>query len=363
MRASAKMTPLHSPAAMKKEGFNLPSHDALAQILPKYQTLFGEKTELQQKEERQAERPKAPQANKPNINHTYHVHPPHKRPPLHDFKDDPRIEEITDLQAKEVENYRSAMSKMAEDIILLRTQIVTLEAENSQLRISLSSQHDLGRDLPNDADVDVMTKAEMADCIASLKFKLASESSKAASRGDAFQQLQNDLIQKKKGEEEPLRQTLQQQQHVDLQLHQNCLAKTTKLEAKVKQQEKVIEKMEKALDKKLLEINKQSGDKKLVAKKDRGGADQEKEEVKSDLAAENTRLREELDRIHQQSFPNVPQPPAPAKTEDALQVKDRLSLLNQLERAEERVRALEAQRPVTESLHLKSRQKKQKPAK
>lgn len=64
-----------------------------------------------------------------------------------------------------MENYRSALSKMAEDIILLRTQVVALEAENSQLRINYSLHRDLGRDLLVDTDIDVMTKAEIADCI------------------------------------------------------------------------------------------------------------------------------------------------------------------------------------------------------
>lgn len=64
-----------------------------------------------------------------------------------------------------MENYRAAMSKMAEDIIALRTQVMTLEAENSQLRSDLSLHRDLGRDLLDDADVDVMTKAEIADRI------------------------------------------------------------------------------------------------------------------------------------------------------------------------------------------------------
>lgn len=66
---------------------------------------------------------------------------------------------------QEVENYRSAMSKMAEDIIALRTQVVTLEAENSQLRSDLSLHQDLGRDLLDDADIAVMTKVEIADRI------------------------------------------------------------------------------------------------------------------------------------------------------------------------------------------------------
>lgn len=57
------------------------------------------------------------------------------------------------------------MSRMAEDIITLRTQVVTLEVENSQLRSDLSLHQDLGRHLLDDIDIDVMTKAEIADRI------------------------------------------------------------------------------------------------------------------------------------------------------------------------------------------------------
>lgn len=67
--------------------------------------------------------------------------------------------------SQEVENYRSAMNKMAEDIIELRTQLLMVEAENSRLRSDLSLHQHLGRDLQGDTDVDVMTKAEISDHI------------------------------------------------------------------------------------------------------------------------------------------------------------------------------------------------------
>ncbi|CDR00754.1 unnamed protein product [Oncorhynchus mykiss] len=57
------------------------------------------------------------------------------------------------------------MRKMAEDIIALRTQVVTLGTDNSQLRSDLTLHQDLGRHLLDDTDVDVMTKAEIADRI------------------------------------------------------------------------------------------------------------------------------------------------------------------------------------------------------
>ncbi|XP_029290226.1 coiled-coil domain-containing protein 33 isoform X2 [Cottoperca gobio] len=310
MKASKKTKSLSNPAAIK-DGYNLPSHDALAQILPNGRYPFKEaRTELhraaQQEQERPAERPEATQANKPNINHTYQVHHAHKRPPLLDFEDDPHMAEITDLQTKEVENYRSAMSKMAEDIIVLRRRVITLEAENSQLRTDLSLQLDIGRHLLDDTDIDVMTKAEIADRIASLKFKLASETSKAASQRGRIQQLQNDLIKKNDREKELLKlQRVLQQQQEKMKRHQSRLAKMATLEATVKHQEKVIEKMEKAFVSKLREKNKQSSDKRLVGKKQKGETDHREEEIESALAAENTRLRRELDRIHQQLVPVI----------------------------------------------------------
>ncbi|KAM7414628.1 hypothetical protein PAMA_019444 [Pampus argenteus] len=116
-----------------------------------------------------------------------------------------------------------------------------------------------------------MTKAEIADRISSLKFKLASETSKAALQRDRIQQLQNELIRKNDSEEELVKLQKVQQQQEDLQHQQSRLAKMAILEATVKQQEKVIQKMENGLDSKLKWKNKQSGEKRLVEKKQRSG--------------------------------------------------------------------------------------------
>lgn len=73
---------------VQKARYDLPSHDALAQILPNYQHLYkGAETELhntdkqqqQEEEEQLAERLEPKLAHKSNINHTYQVHHPHKR--------------------------------------------------------------------------------------------------------------------------------------------------------------------------------------------------------------------------------------------------------------------------------------------
>ncbi|XP_033940919.1 coiled-coil domain-containing protein 33 [Pseudochaenichthys georgianus] len=347
MKASKKTKSLSNPAEVK-DGYNLPSHDALAQILPNGRYLFkGANPRLQRAAQREPERPEAKQ---PNINHTYHIHRPHQRPPLHTDEDDHRMAEITNLQTKEVENYRSAMGKMAEDIIALRTQMVRLEAENSQLRSALSLQQDLGKDLLD--DIHAMTRAEIANYIASLKFKLANETSKAASQRDRIQNLQNDLIKENDSEKELLKlQRVLQQQQEDLQRCHSRLAKMANLEATVKHQEKVIEKMEKALDSKLIEKSKQTGDRRPLVNRQKGGTDNRKEEIESARAAENSRLRGELDRIHRQPAPVIKQQSAQRK--EALPVEERINL----ERAEARVQTLEAQ--LEENSNLWGREKQE----
>ena len=72
---------------------------------------------------------------------------------------------MSSVPTQEVENYRTAMRKMAEDIITMRSQVVSLESDNSQLRSDLTLHQDLGRNLLDDTDIDVMTKAEIADRI------------------------------------------------------------------------------------------------------------------------------------------------------------------------------------------------------
>ncbi|XP_038840209.1 coiled-coil domain-containing protein 33 [Salvelinus namaycush] len=247
-------------------------------------------------------------------------------------------QDYTAVSEPEVENYRTAMRKMADDIIALRTQVVTLGTDNSQLRSDLTLHQDLGRHLLDDIDVGVMTKAEIADRIASLKFKLASESSKASAQRDKIHQLQNDLIRKNDSEKELLRlQRAHQQQQTVLQRYHRTVSKTAGLETTVKQQEKIIEKMEKLLDNTLTEKSKDNAER-MVKMKPTGEEDNRKETA---TAAENSRLRGELDKIRSQ-------PPQAAITiqQPAQQVfpdRERLSLLSKLEKAETRVRTLEKQ--------------------
>uniref|UniRef100_A0A673HWQ0 Coiled-coil domain containing 33 n=1 Tax=Sinocyclocheilus rhinocerous TaxID=307959 RepID=A0A673HWQ0_9TELE len=221
---------------------------------------------------------------------------------------------------QELENYRAALHKMADDILALRSQVSALESENSQLRRDLSLHQDLT--LLDDTDTDVMTKSEIADRIASLKFKLSSESSKAAAQKDRIQQLQNELIRKNDIEKEFVQlQRAHQQQQAVLKKYQVRSGKISALEDTVCQQEKVIEKMEKILDAKLKERNKENSEKKKLA---------------SVLAAENSRLREELQRLRNLPPPLIIQQPPFSDSE-------KLELLTQLARAEGRIQTLEQQ--------------------
>uniref|UniRef100_A0A3Q3VP18 Uncharacterized protein n=1 Tax=Mola mola TaxID=94237 RepID=A0A3Q3VP18_MOLML len=183
---------------------------------------------------------------------------------------------------EQVENYRSAWTRMAEDIIL---------------PIDLSWHQDLGRCQLDDTDIDVMTKAEI----------MARETNKAASQRDRIQDLQNELIKgffsiKNDSEKELL--NLQRYQRC----HQSRTTKMATLEATAREQDKIIDKMERALVTKLREkIHR-------VVTKQRERLFMLLEETELALTAENTRLRQELDRIGQHL--------------DALPVKEKLSLLD-----------------------------------
>lgn len=66
---------------------------------------------------------------------------------------------------QDVKNYHAALNKMAEDIIALRKQVMTLEAENRQLCTDLSLHQDRGQNLVGDRDINDMTKTEVAGLI------------------------------------------------------------------------------------------------------------------------------------------------------------------------------------------------------
>ncbi|XP_016422438.1 coiled-coil domain-containing protein 33-like [Sinocyclocheilus rhinocerous] len=321
-------------AQMERGSYDLPSHDALSKILPEYLHLL-------KKPKTQTRSESVPQKkSKSQLNRTFDVQSPLKSPPMPDFEDDPHAGEVTEHQTKELENYRAALHKMADDILALRSQVSALESENSQLRRDLSLHQDLT--LLDDTDTDVMTKSEIADRIASLKFKLSSESSKAAAQKDRIQQLQNELIRKNDIEKEFVQlQRAHQQQQAVLKKYQVRSGKISALEDTVCQQEKVIEKMEKILDAKLKERNKENSEKKKLAVKHKDAEELKRREIESVLAAENSRLREELQRLRNLPPPLIIQ--QPVQTHQPFSDSEKLELLTQLARAEGRIQTLEQQ--------------------
>ncbi|XP_058264858.1 coiled-coil domain-containing protein 33 [Hemibagrus wyckioides] len=327
-------------STLQRDGYDLPAYDALAQILPEYQHIFKTPKAPQQSKGEPKEQTKSKKSLE--LNQTFEILSPHERLPVINVQDDdPHVAEITEHQTKELENYRSAMCKMAEDILALRSQVVSLEEQNSQLRSELSMNQDLGRTLLDDSDIDVMTKAEIADRIISLKCKLASETSKAVDQREKIQQLQNELIRKNDSEKELVRlQQAHRQQHAVLQRYQGQMKKISILEATIGQQEKVIERMEKVLSTKLRERNKENTEEKKKKKvlKEKDSEESRMREIESILAAENSRLRAELERLRQQPQPTpiIIQQPAQQPFTDS----EKLRLLEQLERAEACVRML-----------------------
>ncbi|XP_065415796.1 coiled-coil domain-containing protein 33 isoform X10 [Chrysemys picta bellii] len=167
-----------------------------------------------------------------------------------------RTQDVTrfHLDQQELDNYRTAMKKMADDIQSLRRHVASLEAENSTLRCNLSMHEEVGRTLLNDVDVDVMTKVEIVDRIVALKHKLAAGTVEMSRMKDRVQQLQNELIRKNDREKDlVMLQRAHQQQQTVLRKYHEKITKMKALEDTVRQQERVIEKMERMLEEKVPE--------------------------------------------------------------------------------------------------------------
>ncbi|XP_074012128.1 coiled-coil domain-containing protein 33 [Numenius arquata] len=232
----------------------------------------------------------------------------------------------------EVGSYRLALKRMAGDLLSLRQHVTSLEVENGHLRRSLASQEELGHSLLTDVDLDVMTREELLDRLDTLKRKLVASTAEMKRLKDRVQWLQNELIRKNDREKDlVLLQQAHRQQQATLRRCQEKVAKTKGLEETVRQQEKVIEAMERVLQEKLTRATRS-------AEKLAGEA--LSRDVYATLLAENCRLREELARPPQRSPPIAPWPPA---LPGVFGGTEKLSLLARLEEAQARGRVLERQ--------------------
>ncbi|GAB1294285.1 Coiled-coil domain-containing protein 33 [Apodemus speciosus] len=214
-------------------------------------------------------------------------------------------QEAEELQPRDVEmnNYRRAMQKMAEDILALRKQANILEEENSMLRSHLTQQ----------SIEEEQSRAEEESLAVSMKQRLLLNELDMKRLRDRVQHLQNELIRKNDREKELLLlYQAQQPQAAQLRRYQDKLQKMKALEDTVRHQEKVIEKMEQILEERLCErkepapSNRPQG-KPIITPGIPLGPSGETLAVDlySMLLAENTRLRTELEKSRQQSAPII----------------------------------------------------------
>uniref|UniRef100_A0A493STM9 Coiled-coil domain containing 33 n=1 Tax=Anas platyrhynchos platyrhynchos TaxID=8840 RepID=A0A493STM9_ANAPP len=226
----------------------------------------------------------------------------------------------------EASRYRLALKRMAGDLLSLRRHVTSLEVENGHLRHRLAGHEEPGGALLADLDVDVMTREEVLDRLATLRGELVAGAMEMRRLKDRVQQLQNELIRKNDQEKElVLLQRAHRQQQAALRRCQEQAARAKGLEETVRQQEKVIKVMERVLQDRLsMSSEKPAGD------------------LHALLLAENRRLREELARPPRPPSPPVA-PRASRGTRDIFGGTEKLSLLARLEEAQARGRVMERQ--------------------
>ncbi|KAM9093646.1 LOW QUALITY PROTEIN: coiled-coil domain-containing protein 33 [Megaptera novaeangliae] len=220
-------------------------------------------------------------------------------------EEEPQVPKMSEM---EMNSYRRAMQKMAEDILSLRKQTSILEAENQMLRSQLTQEG-----VQEEPDI-----TDRAQNLASMKQKLLLSELDVKKLRDKVQHLQNELIRKNDREKELLLlHQAQQPQAALLRRYQDKLQQMKALEETVRHQEKVIEKMEWVLEGKLRERNEPLQNKlqgkpsvafpMLSASGLPPGPTGENLPVDlySMLLAENSRLRAELDKSRHQSAPII----------------------------------------------------------
>ncbi|XP_062357676.1 coiled-coil domain-containing protein 33 [Cinclus cinclus] len=224
-----------------------------------------------------------------------------------------------------VGSYRRALQRMAGDLLSLHRRVTSLETENGHLRHSLAQLREPAR--LHHADLDVLSREELLDRLATLESELAAGMAESRALRDRVQRLQNELIRKNDSEKElVLLQRCHHQQQVTLRKCQDRVAKARALGQVLRQQEKVIEAMERLLrDKPERSTERATGH----PTGDSLGGD-----ALAALLAENRRLREELARSPRAAATSAP---------GVLGGTEKLWLLARLEEAQARGRVLEKQ--------------------
>ncbi|XP_014744730.1 PREDICTED: coiled-coil domain-containing protein 33 [Sturnus vulgaris] len=232
-------------------------------------------------------------------------------------------ESIGEPQETGVARYRLALQRMAGDLLCLRRRVASLEAENGHLRDSLARLREPA--LLRDTNMDVLSREELLDRLATLERELAAGTAESRELRDRVQRLQNELIRKNDREKElVLLQRCHRQQQVTLRRCQDRVAKARALGQALRQQEKVIEAMERLLREK------------PGRSTERAAGDSLGGDALVALLAENRRLREELELARPPRAVATAVPGVQGGTE-------KLWLLARLEEAQARGRVLERQ--------------------
>lgn len=246
---------------------------------------------------------------------------------------------VMDYQMKEVDRYRTAMRKMAADLLHVREDCKRLEEANSRLRRELGQHDEISRLMVSSKDLDNVTHSELVQKFVLLKKKLADESAKKQEMKSRLQHLQNDLIKKNEMEKDFLKlQEAHEGQQALLQKLQGKVQKAQTIQDTCKKQEKVIVQLEK-----------------LLAQKGKGpnnGVSIETGETYRKLSEENIRLQAEVLQYKEQlkaAEAKLKKPRSPGEqrvvgaSNGPMSDMERLELFEKLEKAEGRIVALEKQ--------------------
>lgn len=304
-----------------KDG-EMPPYEAMDAVLPEYQYIFVDPSNPNETRKAPSPRTRQPPADTsmPGAYGTSITDGP-RRPP--DDLDKTTLS-VMDHQMRELENYRSAIQKMGQDIMALRAQIQELEANNGQLRRDLANYNDASKLMIESAEIDGMTKPEIMSRYAALKQTLQSQTNDLKAYKLKVQSLQNELIKKNDAQRNYFQ--LQHQfnkQKEQLQRLQEKSAKWKKVEETCRSQEKVIEKMEKVLEKHHKDRSK--------SHKDHAG-----QEANEALLQENKRLRCQIDDLKDQLR-------YAGENKNTGNDSDKFEMYQGLEKAEARIAALERQ--------------------
>ncbi|KAK6170398.1 hypothetical protein SNE40_018803 [Patella caerulea] len=299
-----------------KDG-ELPPFDAMDSVLPEYQYIFQEEEGVPST----VGNPVRTEHNNTTTTHVIQTNTGDQLPNVsskiyhYDGYDDPDYMQVIQRQDQELGNYRTQLTKMGGEMVELRTALGNYETVQSNQR-----RDETSRILIDARDLDGLNKADLMARYTHLKQKFARTYTELKLYKDKVQRLQNELIKKNDQQKAYLKLT---HAHTGQQeLLQKLQAKAQhikKLEDTIRKQEKVIDKLERALERRF--------SKTPIPSNNAG-------EINSTLSAENRHLRQQIEDLKEQLRL------AGRSNNDDL---EKLELYQALERAEGRIMSLERQ--------------------